>query len=156
MPYKYLIDRVKNTKAYNSRPDVKARTKELSRKRYLANRDKFLRQSKDRYLKNREKNILYYRKWRAELEDKVFNAYGNRCSCCGETERKFLTIQHMNGDGKEHRKQVGGSNQVYYDLIQRGFPKDGYTLYCMNCNFADGRRGGCPHKDTTVAMGICC
>jgi len=81
---------------------------------------------------------------RAEMVE----AYGGRCSCprCPETNPAFLTLEHLNGDGAAHRKAVGRGHAIA-DLRRRGWPKDGYTLLCWNCNCAT--RGGkiCPHME---------
>ena len=34
----------------------------------------------------------------------------------------------------------------YRFLIKSGFPTDDYRLLCMNCNFAIGKFGVCPHQ----------
>ena len=73
--------------------------------------------------------------------------YGNRCTCCGEREPIFLTIDHVNGGGNRERKTTGGktTTQLIAKLIKSGFP-DGYTILCMNCNQGRYRNGGsCPH-----------
>jgi hypothetical protein len=31
------------------------------------------------------------------------------------------------------------------DLKRQGWPKDGYTVLCLNCNIAKGATGTCPH-----------
>src|SRR3990167_3944786 len=73
----------------------------------------------------------------------VFDHYGNRCECCGETEPMFLTVDHINGGGREHNKLIGN---LYRWLVSNGFPK-GFRLLCMNCNFGRERNGGvCPHR----------
>lgn len=72
----------------------------------------------------------------------VYNHYGNMCSCCGETERLFLSIDHINNDGYQNRKK--GIN-LYIDIIDRGFPND-LQILCMNCNTGKARNNGiCPH-----------
>lgn len=78
------------------------------------------------------------------LKLEMLQAYGPNCACCGEAHIEFLTLEHLNGDGKAHRREVGASG-VYADLKRRGWPRDGYTVLCMNCNWAS--RGGrtCPH-----------
>ena len=76
----------------------------------------------------------------------VFNYYGGlfpHCECCGESHWEFLTIDHINGDGAEHRKQIKGN--LYLWLIQNNFP-DGFRILCMNCNWSIGMRGYCPHR----------
>jgi hypothetical protein len=90
------------------------------------------------------------------------------CTCCGETHNIFLTVDHVNGDGAEHRKELGvkGGAEFYRWLIANDFPP-GFTILCMNCNFAKGRGFLCPHeverrglkgrvrsKDRTIRMAI--
>jgi hypothetical protein len=74
----------------------------------------------------------------------VFNAYGNACSCCGETIREFLTIEHKNGRGGEHRRKRNFLG-VLIDIIRAGFPPE-YCLLCMNCNWVERKGKVCPHK----------
>lgn len=72
----------------------------------------------------------------------VLIAYGNKCVCCGETQNEFLAIDHMNGGGNKHRKEV---RHVYRWIKNNGFP-DGFQVLCHNCNMAKGFYGECPHK----------
>lgn len=80
----------------------------------------------------------------ASLRKEMRKAYGEKCSCCGETESRFLTLEHLLHDGANHRRAFPGQS-IYRDLKRRGWPKDKYTLMCWNCNMA--RRDGepCPH-----------
>jgi hypothetical protein len=75
---------------------------------------------------------------------KVMEAYGQVCVCCGETELEFLTVDHINGGGTQHRKKVRG--RLYDWLIKNNYPKDEYQILCMNCNLAKGVFGKCPHQ----------
>lgn len=79
-------------------------------------------------------------------KEKIITAYGGKCVCCGESNREFLTIDHINGNGHTHRKELGGSVYFYKWLIDNNFPKDNFRLLCMNCNFSVGKYGYCPHK----------
>src|ERR1039458_4628209 len=46
------------------------------------------------------KGRIYSRKVRANTKALTFAAYGGyECKCCGETEKAFLTIDHINNDG---------------------------------------------------------
>ena len=98
------------------------------------------------------------RRYRRRME--FIAAYGGRCSCCGEAEPGFLTVEHLYGDGGVHRRTLrggkgGNTREVCQDLKRRGWPKDGYTVMCWNCNMA--RRFGrqCPHQDRPVeAIGV--
>jgi hypothetical protein len=85
------------------------------------------------------------------LREQILREYGGVCVCCGESEPKFLSIDHINNDGAEHRKEVGHGGRLYRWLRRNGFPKDNYQLLCMNCNFAKGRYGLCPHVEKKQA-----
>jgi hypothetical protein len=76
----------------------------------------------------------------------VITHYGGKCSCCGETEYGFLTIDHVNGGGTKHRKEVTAS-RLPYVIIKNNFPKD-YQVLCYNCNCARAvsHNKVCPHK----------
>lgn len=94
-------------------------------------------------------NGIVRRKRDAEIKTEVFNAYGGfMCACCGETEVAFLTIDHVNNDGAEHRRQLkeeSGSSHLYKWLRRNGYPA-GFSVLCMNCNWGRYINGGiCPH-----------
>jgi len=90
----------------------------------------------------------YYR-----LQDSAIKAYGGyRCACCGETEPLFLTLDHVNNDGKSHRKMLGtlGGAKLYKWLRDNNYPS-GFQVLCSNCNHGKQRNGGiCPHKTRKV------
>ncbi len=92
---------------------------------------------------NKEKHNSYQKSLVKKYRDIVLDAYGAKCACCGETRRRFLTIEHLNGDGHKHRKAL--KHRVYFDIYKQNFPKDKYAILCMNCNFARGRGKQCPH-----------
>lgn len=80
----------------------------------------------------------------------VVSAYGGICTCCGEHRIEFLTIEHINHDGKEHREKIGGAGhrggfKIYLDILKQGCPNN-YTIFCMNCNFATRLGKPCPHQ----------
>ena len=68
-----------------------------------------------------------------------------KCACCGESEIKFLCIDHVNNDGAKHRKEIG-SIGIYGWLKKNNFP-NGFQVLCHNCNCAKGFYGKCPHKE---------
>ena len=70
-----------------------------------------------------------------------------KCACCGESMFEFLSIDHIGGGGKAHRKKIGGSSYLYSWLERNGFP-EGFQVLCHNCNQAIGIFGYCPHKLT--------
>jgi hypothetical protein len=88
----------------------------------------------------------YFKKYYRDLKQRVITAYGGACECCGEFYFEFLTIDHINGQGRVDRKAKGSGSGFYAWLEKNGFPKEGYRLLCINCNFAIGKYGHCPHK----------
>jgi hypothetical protein len=96
---------------------------------------------KDYSNNNREKIIQQ----RVTFKLECLNAYGGaRCSCCGETEIKFLTIDHIDGGGAKHRKKI--RQQFYHWLKRNNFPP-GFRVLCFNCNCGrESNDGICPHK----------
>lgn len=110
--------------------------------------------SNERAAKDRTVATAYAKKYRERTRQQVLDAYGNRCACCGETESLFLTVDHVNGDGAEHRRSLGNTDTkrnglplaVHRDIIKRGFPDD-FQILCFNCNCGKERNGGvCPHE----------
>lgn len=94
-----------------------------------------------------QQNLDKTKQWREKLKDDVFLAYGGyRCACCGITGKVFLGLDHVNGGGcRERRLGKIGVYSIYSKLRKEGFPP-GYQVLCMNCNFAKGQLGSCPHK----------
>lgn len=90
------------------------------------------------------------------LKEEVRAAYGGRCICCGETDSRFLTMDHVNNNGAEHRRQMRGGrgcgSHLYSWLKRKGFPK-GFRVLCWNCNSGRAVNGGkCPHTDPEPDM----
>jgi hypothetical protein len=86
------------------------------------------------------------RRRRGIIKAEVFSAYGDRCACCGEAQKEFLSIDHVNGRGAQHRRRcrLRSGDQTYSWLRRRKYPR-GYQLLCYNCNMAKHHCGQCPH-----------
>ena len=123
--------------------------------------------------KNPEKRAANRRRWknknpdlvkaskargRTKLKRNIFEYYGGTppiCACCGEDLFEFLTIDHINGDGAAHRRELG-TDAIYAWLKREGYP-EGFRVLCINCNFAMGLYGYCPHqqeKEKNNAEGV--
>jgi hypothetical protein len=68
-----------------------------------------------------------------------------RCACdkCPETLKDFLTIDHINGGGEQHKREIGTWN-IFRWCKENNFP-EGFQVLCMNCNWAKRYSGICPH-----------
>ena|ERR1700722_17206710 len=133
MPYKNPADRV----AYMA-------------KYFQDHREQFRAYGKKWYDKDRDHANELRENRKQVLRDQVFTAYGNKCTCCGETVREFLSIDRTNGGGTQHRREIGGTEAFYYWLRRHGFPQDEFRLLCMNCNFSFGMYGYCPHNNLPI------
>lgn len=80
------------------------------------------------------------------LREQAILAYGGyECACCGETEKVFLGLDHINGGGRAQRKEVGACSNMYAWLKKHNYP-DGFRILCHNCNLGRHINGGvCPH-----------
>lgn len=112
----------KQEKEYNSRPDVKKRVKEYSFEKRL------------------------------KQKIQVYNHYSNydiKCNCCGEKQIEFLTLDHINNDGSQHKKEnnISGGHKMREWIIKNNFPP-GFQILCWNCNCAKGvdLENICPHQ----------
>ena len=115
---------------------------------YWAHREERLRYAREDNPAHKRDRV---RKARTRLKDSIYEHYGSVCACCGETNRKFLTIDHVNGGGRGHRASLGpkgGSRlAVMYDIKKRDYPPD-FQILCFNCNCGRAHNGGiCPHKE---------
>jgi len=113
------------------------------------NRERYNQSQREYRLKNKEKYEKYSRERSRKLKLEVLTHYGGnppKCTCCGETEIIFLTIDHIDGGGREHRKKVGDGSTFYRWLIKNNYPV-GYQILCYNCNCGKAKNGGiCPHQ----------
>lgn len=65
------------------------------------------------------------------------------CSCCSEARLPCLTIDHVNNDGADHRREIGSGAAIYSWLKKNAYP-GGFQTLCWNCN-SGKRLGLCPH-----------
>jgi len=111
----------------------------------------------DRHHANKERYGATSKKRRRELKLAALMAYGGpSCACCKEEHLEFLTIDHIEKNGAEHRREMlkekgwkgdergmSGSH-TYLWLKQNNYPP-GFRVLCFNCNFSLGHFGYCPH-----------
>lgn len=100
--------------------------------------------AKTRYKENRRR---YAREYYQRIKSKAYDHYGRECACCGESEEMFLSLDHINNDGAQSRKENGlsNANDFLHWIIKNDYPDNIQTL-CYNCNLGKHRNGGiCPH-----------
>lgn len=108
---------------------------------YEKNQEKFKQRLSDQ---NRKRRMI------------VLSFYGGNpptCACCGEGTMQFLSIDHIQGGGNKHRKELGVGKSIYPWLIRNNFP-DGFQVLCHNCNMAKGFYGRCPHSDCKLELDV--
>lgn len=154
--------------SHKDNPGVKERRKKYFFEYRQKNREIILKKKKQYREKNKEKVRIhakeYYEENKEELKRKtreriqktrmkcLIHYGGNppKCACCGEMHVEFLTFDHIEGNGRKHREEVGIGNSFYRWLIKENFP-DGLQILCYNCNCAIGHYGRCPHDNQTFA-----
>ncbi len=118
-----------------------------------------LQKRRDRYAA-REDNIKERQRGQAaairyECRNRVLKHYGDKCICCGESEHMFLALDHINGGGNEHRRQIGNnpnnrqgsSSTRFYKWVEKNDYPDILQILCHNCNMGKHLNDGiCPHK----------
>lgn len=100
--------------------------------------------------RHNNRNNSQARAHRVRLKWIVLQAYGGaKCACCGEKTFEFLTIDHINGGGRQHLKQIRTN---LYDWLRRHSFPSGYQVLCFNCNTGRHIAGGiCPHEKAKMA-----
>lgn len=122
----------------------KERCARLNREYRLKNRDRVLAIERRYVERNREMVLKRCRDYYQNLRTEIFNAYGNKCACCGETKREFFALDHIQGGGTKEKSKLG-TRPLYRKIISEGCPKDKYQILCHNCNMSLGFYGYCPH-----------
>ena len=75
-------------------------------------------------------------KSRKLLKEQVLTHYGGgklACIKCGFTDERALTIDHIDGNGNQHRKEV--KRQNLYRWLRRADYPEGFQTLCMNCQW---------------------
>ncbi len=131
-----------------------------SKKYYLENREELLQYSRKYKASHAEHYRKYSRKWYRDnrkraikknniwqrnnkqwfsnrfrtLKIEVIKHYSKTLSCkkCGIDDIRVLSMDHINGGGNKHIKQIGGN--LYHWIKRKGFPS-GFQVLCMNCQF---------------------
>ncbi len=110
-------------------------------KYYKEHKEEVLVKESIQHKNNRNRIRQNRHKYLMKLKYEVLTHYSGRgvpsCVKCGEDDLRCLTIDHINGNGAEHRKNLGNNKtgkNFYPTLRTQGYP-EGYQTLCMNCQF---------------------
>lgn len=84
-----------------------------------------------------EKGIERRKKYDQRIKLDVLTHYGNgipKCVLCGHARLTSLSIDHINGGGCKHKKEVVKGKNFYCWLIKNNYP-EGFRTLCLNCQF---------------------
>lgn len=111
-------------------------------------RRKHVKSSQAWYEANKDRHCAASRKRNRSIKIEALQRYGGKCFCCSEFIVQFLSLDHIEGNGNQHREMTGtvGGVQFYRWLKRHGWP-EGFQVSCHNCNLGRHINGGiCPHN----------
>ena len=118
---KYREQKIKSSIKYVKEHNIDK--KEYLKEYYIDNQEKLLSKSKFQYLNNR--NEIYY--W--------YSNGSMKCNECGKNNIEFLSIDHIDNNGADHRRDIGiGGGRLAQYIIKNNFPEE-YQVLCNNCNY---------------------
>lgn len=145
------------------------RWKKKNRSAMSAYRNKWMKDNpgkrKEYEDRHREKNGLkinaYQRKYRKDtgydrirnraIRERVIEKYGGKCACCGEMIFQFLSFDHKEGRGRQHREKIlQETKQKFVVWLDKNPKQEDIQLLCHNCNLSLGHYGFCPHNPEVV------
>ena len=116
---------------------------------YVRNRDKILLRHKFLRDSDKEKDALRKKIYLRKVRLDVLTHYSGgspRCACCGENMIEFLSLDHIYGNGSAHRRELKHRGTFTYLWARTNNYPAIFQVLCMNCNFAKGKYGYCPHQ----------
>jgi hypothetical protein len=76
----------------------------------------------------------YNKRKRVECKAQFITIYGGKCERCGMEDERVLTIDHVNGGGRQERRRIN-SFQLLRRISKTGQRDPKYRLLCFNCNW---------------------
>jgi len=105
------------------------------------NKEHIKKKNKEYYFLNREKALLLAKAYQLKTKLEVLSHYSDgtpTCKHCGEKNIKFLCLDHVEGGGKEHKRQIGGSGGFVYLWARKNNYLPVFQVLCHNCNTRKG------------------
>ncbi len=139
-----LADECKKCKSEldkNYREVNKNKIKQQRHEYYLCNKEQIIDKTCEYSKNNRVKCRAWCTKAKNKLKLETFTYYCNGepiCKNCSEKEIDILTVDHIDGNGNTHRKEIGldckGGYNFYRWLKKNQYP-EGFQILCYNCQF---------------------
>lgn len=108
----------------------------------------FAKRYRGRY---RDKANARSKRWQITLRNLLHENLGERCNCCSLRGRPFLTLDHINNDGRIDGYKSG--RDILLQARDSGWDKNKYQILCYNCNYAKrNNKGTCPHKLVDIVI----
>ena len=134
MVYSTNSEAIKRRIRYSDDPEFRKTIKERNSKWARLNR---VRETSWAILHPKEFAIIQKKsQWKIRLE--VLIHYSNgvlKCKHCETEDVRVLTIDHINNNGAEHRKELGSSGTQFYSWLRKNGYPEGYQVLCFNCNW---------------------
>jgi hypothetical protein len=87
----------------------------------------------------RERQKINGKNFRERTKYRIFNLYSGgepKCAQCGENRMVCLSIDHIQGDGAKHRRELnGGRGTELYLSIEKNYDPSRFQVLCMNCQW---------------------
>lgn len=117
-----------------NKEEMLAKQKVRSKKYYENNREEILKRTRFRIENNvngiRDRKLRQARERWKRYRGIMFHALGGAMCACGFSDERALEIDHINGGGKEHRKNL--SNSAYKDYVVSHTEE--FQVLCSNCH----------------------
>lgn len=68
------------------------------------------------------------------LRDSIFDIIGNQCAKCGFSDIRVLQVDHIHGNGNQHRKTSANHYQNMKSILNDPGILQKFQCLCANCN----------------------
>jgi len=121
----------------------KEEIKDKKQQYYLGKKYEIIKKVNEYIDKNRHKHNLWHTVSKNRLKAEVMTNYsgGNlKCKNCPEVDLGILTIDHIEGNGADHRRELFGDNRKgggykFWQWLKRNNYPEGFQVLCFNCQF---------------------